>query len=437
MSRRGYAMNDELFSFIAQSPTPFHAVRTMCRILEEEGFSILAENQQWNLEPDGRYAVVRNGSLIAFCLDDPAAADRGFRIVGAHTDSPSLQLKPQPKSSSSQYLQFGVEKYGGALLSTWFDRELSLAGRITVLSEENEPHSCLIDFKDPVLAIPSLAIHLNREANAGFEINAQQDISPVFAQNISGTAQWESLLLEITNLQNPALSARSILGSDLFCYDPSPPRYFGLDNDFISGPRLDNLLSCHVGLQALLQRRSKANCMLLFTNHEEIGSTTRSGAQSNFGASVLNRLCGDVQKASICANNSFLLSLDNAHADHPNFVDKTDPDHNVLLNTGPVLKINSSQRYCSSAISGAMFRLLCAETGVEVQNFVMRSDMACGSTIGPLTTAELGVEGVDVGVPTWAMHSIREVTGAMDPDFLYQAVLHFFNRDTLPFISST
>lgn len=427
-------MHDALFSFIAQSPTPFHAVRVMCEILEKEGFSYLAENQQWDVEPNGRYVVVRNGSLIAFCLDETAAVEHGFRIIGAHTDSPSLQLKPHPKSST-QYLQFGVEKYGGALLSTWFDRELSLAGRITVLTEQNEPHSCLIDFKDPVLYIPSLAIHLNREANAGFEINAQQDISPVLAQNISGTMQWESLLLEKANLQNPALAARSILGSDLFCYDPSPPGYFGLDNNFISGPRLDNLLSCYVGLQALLQRRSKAGCMLLFTNHEEVGSTTSSGALSNFAASVLTRLCGDAQTLSVCAKNSFLLSLDNAHAGHPNFADKTDPDHNVLLNTGPVLKINSSQRYCSNAVSGAVFRLLCAEVGVEVQDFVMRSDMACGSTIGPLTTAELGIEGVDVGMPTWAMHSIREVTGALDPEFLDRAAHHFFNRDTIPVIS--
>ncbi len=429
-------MSDELFSFIAESPTPFHAVRTMGRILKKEGFTLLSEKQKWDIEPDGRYLVIRNGSLIAFCIDDPATVDRGFRIIGAHTDSPSLQLKPQPKSSSSRYLQFGVEKYGGALLSTWFDHELSLAGRITVLSEANKPQSCLIDFKNPVLSIPSLAIHLNREANAGFEINAQQDISPVFAQNISGTLQWEALLLEKANEQNPALDARSLLGSDLFCYDPAPPKYFGLDNDFIIGPRLDNLLSCYIGLQALLQRRSTANSMLLFTNHEEIGSTTSSGALSNFASSVLARLCGDVQTLSVCTKNSFLMSLDNAHADHPNFTDKTDPDHNVLLNTGPVLKINSSQRYCSTGVSGAVFRLLCAEAGVEVQNFVMRSDMACGSTIGPLTTAELGIDGVDVGIPTWAMHSIREVTGSLDPQLLERAACHFFNRDVFPCISS-
>jgi len=429
-------MSDSLFDFIAQSPTPFHAVRTMLRALEQRGFTTLREDEVWDLLPDGRYVVARNGSLIAFRLDDPASAGQGFRMIGAHTDSPSLQLKPKPKSSSSGYLQFGVEKYGGALLSTWFDRELSVAGRVTILSENGRLCSCLIDFKDPVLYIPSLAIHFNREANAGVEINAQKDISPVLAQNISGTTQWEALLLEKVNLQNPELGARSILGSDLFCYDPAPPGYFGMDNDFISGPRLDNLLSCHIGLQALLQRTGHANCMLLFTNHEEVGSTTSSGALSNFAASVLARICGDAQTRGICAKNSFLLSLDNAHASHPNFTDKTDPDHKVFLNTGPVLKINSSQRYCSSAVSGAIFRLLCAEVGVEVQDFVMPSDMACGSTIGPLTTAELGIDGVDVGVPTWAMHSVREVTGSHDPLFLERAACHFFNRDTFSYITN-
>ena len=177
--------------------------------------------------------------------------------------------------------------------------------------------------------------------------------------------------------------------------------------------------------------------MLLLTNHEEVGSTSSSGALSDFASSVFNRLCVDAQTTSICARNSFLLSIDNAHAVHPNFTDKTDPDHKVLLNTGPVLKINSSQRYCYNALSGAVFRLLCAEVGVQVQDFVMRSDMACGSTIGPLTSAELGIEGVDVGIPTWAMHSVREVTGTHDPGLLERVACHFFNRDTFPYITDT
>ncbi len=430
-------LTETLFSFINDSPTPFHAVANIVRILEKSGFTILDEGRKWQIERGGRYAVIRNGSLIAFTLENLDFSREGFRMLGGHTDSPSLQLKPHPRAMASPYFQFGVEKYGGALLSTWFDRELSLAGRITVQSESGTPCSLLIDFEKPVLYIPSLAIHLDRKANEGREINAQTDISPVLAQNISSEEDWHSLLAERLNNRYPDLAWRSILGYDLFCYDCSPPRFFGLDNQFICGPRLDNLLSCFVGLQALLQQQGSANCMLVFTNHEEIGSTSNSGALSNFSSSVLSRVCSSLENQAICMNRSFFISLDNAHASHPNFADKSDGDHQVILNHGPVIKINSSQRYCSNSRSGSVFRLLCSEIGVQTQDFVMRSDMLCGSTIGPLTSAELGIEGVDVGVPTWAMHSIREVTGAMDPELLYLAVLHFFNRDSLPLISDS
>lgn len=428
-------LNSRLFKFIAKSPTSFHAAANVVEILTKTGFTILREEEKWKLQEHGKYAVTRNGSLIAFIVGDLDLGNKGFRMLGAHTDSPSLQLKPHPRSSSTPYFQFGVEKYGGALLSTWFDRELSLAGRVTALDEDGKPYSCLIDFRQPIVYIPSLAIHLDRKANEGKEINAQNDISPVLAQHISSESQFHSLLLEQVNTIHTTLKARLILGYDLFCYDCSPPQHFGIDNEFICGPRLDNLLSCYVGLEALLQHQGSTNCMLIFANHEEIGSTTNSGALSNFASSVLARICEDIEKQAQCLSHSFLISLDNAHASHPNFADKTDPDHQVALNTGPVIKINSSQRYCSSSRSAAIFRLLCSEAGVQTQDFVMRSDMLCGSTIGPLTTSELGVEGADVGVPTWAMHSIREVTGAMDPEYLLQASLHFFNRESFPVIT--
>lgn len=428
-------LNDALFNFIGATPTPFHAVANLGSILQSAGFTILHENQEWQIEPEGRYALVRNGSLIAFTTGSGDFHREGFRLLGAHTDSPSLQLKPHPRAPSSPYLQFSVEKYGGALLNTWFDRELSLAGRVTVLADSGLACSCLIDFQEPVLYVPSLAIHLDRKANEGREINVQNDLSPVLAQSVSSEEQWHALLLERINTLNEDLTARSVLGYDLFCYDCSPPRFFGLDKKFICGPRLDNLLSCFIGLQALLDKDNTANCMLIFTNHEEIGSTSSSGALSNFAVSVLSRICGSLENHAISMNRSFFISLDNAHASHPNYIDKGDTDHQVILNHGPVIKINSSQRYCSNSRSGAIFRLLCSEAGVSPQNFIMRSDMACGSTIGPLTSAELGVEGVDVGVPTWAMHSIREVTGAMDPELLYQVSHHFFNRDDLVVIS--
>ena len=431
------SLTDALFSFIGNSPTAFHAGAHIIRVLSKTGFTVLQEGQPWQIEPEQRYVVARNGSLIAFTTGKGNFSREGFRILGAHTDSPSLQLKTHPRSPSSPYFQFSVEKYGGVLLNTWFDRELSLAGRVTVQTDSGAVCSCLVDFQEPVLYIPSLAIHLNRQANEGREINAQNDISPIFAQTIASEEQWHDLLLDRINADKSQLSARKILGQDLFCYDCSPPRFFGLDQKFICGPRLDNLLSCFIGLQALLEKENSANCMLIFTNHEEIGSTSNSGALSHFAGSVLSRICGDLETQAISMNRSFFISVDNAHASHPNFSDKTDSDHQVVLNQGPVIKINSSQRYCSNSRSGAIFRLLCSEIGVPTQDFIMRSDMACGSTIGPLTSAGLGVEGVDVGVPTWAMHSIREVTGATDPELIFLTALHFFNRDVLPVISDT
>ncbi|MBT8346333.1 MAG: M18 family aminopeptidase [Desulfofustis sp.] len=430
------SLPDSLFTFIGSTPTPFHAAANIVRILKIAGFNILNENEKWAIDQEGKYAITRNGSVVAFTTGKGNFTQQGFRIAGAHTDSPSLQLKPHPRSPLSPYFQFSVEKYGGVLLNTWFDRELSLAGRVTVLTEDGSACSCLIDFQKPVLYIPSLAIHLDRKVNEGKEINAQNDICPIFAQNVSSEDQWHCLLLERLNAANSDLAARSVLGYDLFCYDCAPPRYFGLDHEFICGPRLDNLLSCFIALQALLDKEGPSNCMLIFTNHEEIGSTSSSGALSNFSSSVLARICGSVEDQAMAMNRSFFISFDNAHASHPNFSDKGDTDHQVVLNKGPVIKINSSQRYCSNSRSGAMFKLLCAEIGVQTQDFIMRSDMACGSTIGPLTSAVLGVEGVDVGVPTWAMHSIREVTGAMDPELIYLAAHHFFNRDTLPVISN-
>ena len=429
------SLNEALFGFIGKTPTPFHAAANIVRILENAGFSVLNENQKWQIDQGGKYVVSRNGSLIAFTTNEGAFRQEGFRIIGAHTDSPSLQLKSHPRTPLSPYFQFSVEKYGGVLLNTWFDRELSLAGRVTVLTEDGSACSCLIDFQKPVLYIPSLAIHLDRKANEGKEINAQSDICPVFAQSITSEDQWQALLLEQLNTVHDNLSARSVLGYDLFCYDCSPPRFFGLDHKFICGPRLDNLLSCYISLQALVEADNLSNCLLILTNHEEIGSTTSSGALSNFAASVLSRICGGAEERAISMSRSFFISFDNAHASHPNFADKGDTDHQVVLNQGPVIKLNSSQRYTSNSRSSAMFKLLCSEIGVTTQDFVMRSDMPCGSTIGPLTSAELGVESVDVGVPTWAMHSIREVTGAMDPEFLYLAAHHFFNRAALPVIS--
>lgn len=424
-----------LFSFIESCPTPFHSAARIASDLKTVGFELLEEDDTWKLEGGGKYVVVRNGSVIAFSISADFKTENGFRIIGAHTDSPSLQIKPNPMEGRQPYFQFGVEKYGGAILPSWFDRELSLAGRITGLTANGEIVTYLIDFQRPILTIPSLAIHLDRNVNEGRAVNAQSDICPVLSQTIADLNDWNHLLIEQLEKQYPEHPIRSVLGNDLFCYDTTPPRLFGTHNDFISAPRLDNLLSCYTGYKALQQSHTDANCMFIFNNHEEIGSTSDSGALSNFGSLILNRIINDTEEQAVCLSRSFFLSLDNAHASHPNYSAKSDTDHNVILNKGPVIKHNSSRRYCSHAQSSALFRLICSEVGVETQDFVMRSDMPCGSTIGPLTTAALGIDGIDVGAATWAMHSIREVTGQRDPLLLVLAAEHFFNRETFPLIS--
>ena len=425
--------NEGLFSFLAKTPTPYHAVSMLENELIRNQFTKLDEGTRWKLEQGKRYFCIRNGSLIAFTVGSGTDLSQGFRIIGAHTDSPSLQLKPHTKSGCEPYVVGGVEKYGGALLSTWFDRELSLAGRVSYTTADGSNKTGLIDFNRPVLYIPSLAIHLNRSVNEGQEINPQTHLSPVLAQSIDRQIPgMEAVVLEQLVKQNPEQKPYRVNGFDLFCYDLSKPSYFGLNNEFISSPRLDNLLSCFIGLKSIVQANEGNNTILICSNHEEIGSRSNSGALGNFVLSALSRIFKSNQEKLISLHNSFLLSLDNAHASHPNYQDSTDKDHKVLLNQGPVIKINANQRYCSNGITASVLRILAAETEVTCQDFVMKSDMACGSTIGPLTSAQLGVAAADMGIPTWGMHSIREVTGSNDPFELYKLVRHFINKEILP-----
>ena len=424
---------NDLFDFIQQSPTPFHAAAVMRKKLLSRNFHELPEGSKWHLRQGNKYFVRRNGSLIAFSLGTLTTPANGFRIIGAHTDSPCLQMKPRSRENQSPYLAAGVEKYGGAILHTWFDRELSIAGRLSCVTENGETSCQLIDFRHPVAFIPSLAMHLERTVNETLSLNVQNHLSPILAQSIDGKPlDFTSMLSRQLAAENPELERVSILGFDLFFYDPAKPSVIGLNKDFIAAPRLDNLLSCHIGLEALFQVSESCNAMLIYTNHEEVGSTSNSGALGSFPDVILSRILGNTEDKAISLHRSFLLSLDNAHATHPNYRDKTDSDHQILLNYGPVIKINASQRYATNAQSASLFRFIASEAGVKTQDFVMRSDMVCGSTIGPLSSAQLGIEAVDIGVPSWGMHSVREVTGVSDPLLMYKAVCHYFNRNSLP-----
>jgi aspartyl aminopeptidase len=421
-----------LLKFIQASPTPFHAVAAMKDILDDEGFQQLNESDVWSTTSPGRYYVIRNGSsIIVFSLASDLV-ENGFRMVGAHTDSPCLKVKPSPEIVNNSYFQLGVEVYGGALLNPWFDRDLSLAGRVSYLNKQEEVDSCLVNFEQAIAVIPSLAIHLDREVNEARSINKQTQLPPVLMKlpdddkHKEAKPDFRELLAKLIDKQHPEADAAKVLDYELAFYDVQPPAVIGLHQDFIAAARLDNLLSCYTGLISLLSAGKDTSCLLVCNDHEEVGSVSTSGAMGSFLKSVLQRLCTTPEEMARAIDHSMLISADNAHGVHPNFADKHDDNHGPILNQGPVIKINANQRYASNSETSAVFRNLCERADVPVQTFVVRSDMACGSTIGPLTAAETGIKTIDVGVPTFAMHSIRELAGRWDGYYLYRALREYF-----------
>ncbi len=426
-----------LLSFIQSSPTPFHAVETMVEMLEKKGFKRLEESEVWGIndssQADGFYVTRNDSSIIAFRLKQ-SLVDNGMKMVGAHTDSPCLKVKPNPEIINNHYLQLGVEVYGGALLNPWFDRDLSLAGRVSYLDEDGNIKHQLIDLEKAIAVIPSLAIHLDREANKERTVNPQKHLPPVLMKlpenDVDAKASFKKLLLKIINTSQATVTqtkAAKVLDYELSFYDVQVPAVIGLHDDFIASARLDNLLSCYTGLMALLNNEGKQNSLLVCNDHEEVGSMSAAGAQGPFLKSVLQRLSDSDESFARMIANSIMISADNAHGVHPNYADKHDVNHGPILNNGPVIKMNANQRYASNSETSALFKHLCELADVPVQSFVVRSDMACGSTIGPITASELGVKTVDVGVPTFAMHSIRELAGRWDAFYLYRVFKQFFN----------
>jgi aspartyl aminopeptidase len=425
--------NQQLLDFIHQSPTPFHAVENMKKLFDEAGFQALAEEDSWNLLSGGRYYVIRNGSsIIAFVMGQQPATNSGIRLIGAHTDSPCLKIKPSPELHKQNYFQLGVEVYGGALLNPWFDRDLSIAGRVVFKGEEGGPQQALIDMKRPVAVIPSLAIHLDRDANSKRKINPQTDIPPILLKCNDNTENFRSLLAQELLKVLPAMDQANILSVmdyDLYLYDCQPPAITGFNEDFISSARLDNLLSCFTGMRALLEASDQVTSMLVCNDHEEVGSTSASGANGPMLESLLQRLYPDSETKSRVMSQSLLVSTDNAHGIHPNYSDKHDKNHGPIINEGPVIKTNANQRYATSSVTSSIFRHLCELQDIPVQSFVNRTDMGCGSTIGPITAANIGVQTLDVGVPTFAMHSIREMAGVEDAYNLFRVLRGLYNYE--------
>jgi aspartyl aminopeptidase len=425
-------LNQGLIDFLKASPTPFHATATLVKHLEVGGFQRLDERDTWSIETGGRYYVTRNdSSIVAFRMGRQSPLNGGIRMVGAHTDSPCLRVKPQPELQRQGFWQLGVEVYGGALLAPWFDRDLSLAGRVT-FRRDGKVESQLIDFRLPIAIIPNLAIHLNRAANEGWPINPQNELPPILAQ-VAGDerADFRALLTDQLAREH-GLNADVVLDYELSFYDTQSAAVVGLNRDFIAGARLDNLLSCYAGLQALLTTDTDETALLVCTDHEEVGSSSTCGADGPMLEQIVQRLLPVGEDYVRTIQKSLLISADNAHGVHPNYADKHDANHGPKLNAGPVIKVNNNQRYATNSETGGFFRHLCMAEEVPVQSFVVRSDMACGSTIGPITASQLGIRTVDIGLPTFAMHSIRELAGSHDLAHLVKVLGAFYASRELP-----
>ena len=424
---------DRLCAFLQASPTPWHATCNMAARMEQAGYQRLQETAAWQLEAGKRYFVTRNdSSIIAFQLPENGAL-KDLRMVGAHTDSPGLRLKPNAAQHSAGWLQLGIEVYGGALLAPWFDRELGVAGRVHLRQPGGRLTSVLLNVAEPVAILPSLAIHLDREANNGRAINPQTQMAPVLMQGDEGDLTG---LLQTWIKTQFGIEEADIVDFELSLYDLQAPSLVGVNQELVASARLDNLLSCFIGLEALLASNGQQGALLVANDHEEVGSASACGAQGPFLGDVLSRLnaqlgVGSDESLIQLVQSSCMISCDNAHALHPNFRDKHDEQHGPAINEGPVIKVNANQRYATNSATSALFRDLCREAQVPVQAFVTRADMGCGSTIGPITATQVGVPTVDVGVPQWAMHSIRETAGSKDVGYLVEALTAFYNRPDL------
>jgi aspartyl aminopeptidase len=424
-----------LLRYLDASPTPFHAVAESAKRLRDAGFVELNEADAWTLRAGTRAYTTRNGtSLLAFVCGQKPADEAGFLAVGAHTDSPNLRIKPAPDLTRSGYRQLGVEVYGGVLLTTWLDRDLSLAGRVMV-EQDGEVSARLVDFARPLLRIPNLAIHLNRNVNSeGLILNAQTHLVPILGLARSDAASLAKLLAdELSAGRQPACTPEQILGWDLCLYDVQRATLSGLANEFIHAARLDNLASCFGAVTALAHAPAThdATRVIALYDHEEVGSRSAQGAASPFLRQTLERITqarggkGTESFARAMAR-SFLISADMAHAIHPNYADRHEPLHAPVLGGGPVLKLNANQSYATDGRGAARFARLCQKAEVTAQTYVVRSDLPCGSTIGPITAAELGLSTVDIGSPLLSMHSIREMASVTDVSALARVLDVFF-----------
>lgn len=412
----------DLLSFINASPSPYAVCETVATRLTERGFT--AQPLDEPFAGSGSWFTIVGGSLIAWIEPDNVDPAAPFTIIGAHTDSPNLRIKPLPDDGSAGFRQVGVETYGGVLLNSWLDRDLGISGRVDLA--DGTAHTVVIN--EPVLRVPQLAIHLDREIrDRGLNLNAQQHMRPVWGLGTPETGEFAAWVAATAGLDAP------IVAWDLMTHDLTPGAIVGADQSMIASARLDNQVSCWAAIETLRTAApADRRTLVCLFDHEEVGSTSATGAGSAMLPSILERIVadagGDRSMFHLSMARSTCVSADGAHATHPNYADRHDPGHHISLNGGPVVKINANERYATTAHTHAAFATACADAGIPLQRFVSRSDMPCGSTIGPVTAANLGIATIDVGMAQLGMHSARECAGSLDPDLFVRALSAYVQR---------
>ncbi len=429
--------SQDLLDFLNAGHSMFHAVNNIKTLLEKDGFTEVFETDAWKLEKGGKYFVRRNASsIIAFVCPNESITENGFRIIGSHTDAPGFKIKTEPTIVTSDgYVQFNTEGYGGAILSTWFDRPLSFAGKVIVNGIGNfETTEYLIDVEKPILMIPNLCIHFNREVNDGVPLNKQKDMIPLLCMQEKGMAKEDylyNLILGELKKQGVEVTKEDVLDFELFLYETDKGCFVGLENEFISAGRIDNLALAYCSTIALINAKpsNRVQIMASFDN-EEVGSLSVNGANSSFMNQIMDRIgaCFNLSKEDTLRAyaSSYIISADTGHAVHPNYSEKHDPTNRPVLGSGPIIKYSANMRYVTNAKTSSVFKNACAKAGVPCQNFQLRSDMVGGSTIGPAISSKTSIQTVDIGMAILAMHSIREFASIKDAEFTYEAFVEFY-----------
>ncbi len=424
----------DLMEFIDVSHSQFQACNITEKRLEENGYKRLDKAKKWQLEKGGKYFITNNSSaFIAFEIGSESPVENGFRIIGSHTDSPTFRVKPLPEMGvEGKYLKLNTEMYGGAIISTWFDRPLSLAGRVSLKGKDVlNPEIRLLDIDKDILVIPNLCIHQNREVNDGLKYNKQEDILPLLS-TINENFEKDGFLLKLI-ADELSVNVEDILDFELYLYLREKSSIIGLNDEFISAPKLENLAMVHASLIGLLESASTPFTKLIVANdNEEVGSTSKQGANSPMLKNVLERIVlamgGDREDYHRAISKSFIISADMAHALHPNYTGKADPTNRPIMNSGPTIKIAASGSYTSDAHSISVYKAICDKLGLNCQTFVNRSDMRGGSTIGPITSKQIDIASIDIGNPILSMHSSRELGGVKDHEDIIKTFIEYFNK---------